>query len=692
MARKAKEDPAQRRLLSMWEVPEDAGAPIGVLATTFTLDTALFEEECLARFAGVESDPTRDGALYRIEREEKLASLLCAAVVADIHHCAGRRSLRWDLLAARPASGVMHAKISLLAWSDRVRAIIGSANLTQDGYRRNQECFTAIDFDEKFTDRGVLDPLLAYLRDLLALTVGPARPRAEQLLQWVNQRLPHHVAPSRGMQRRLVLVGPGRGDLFQQMSEALPSAPPEKVHVVSPFFDPTYRDHGPEEATWGMLKQRGPAELHLHVAGEAAPESGRWRLEVPRHVLQATPAGRKGVFTALHPVQVADVQTATSRERRPLHSKTLTLTHETWAALMVGSSNFTSAGTGLSPRARNWEANVLYVWRGSAADPARRQLETRSLRGGAAVDALEEVDFEPAIDPDGEEGDILPPLPRFFAEAELKATNADGYELTLILLGAPPQGSWTVKHESVIVVDRAAWSSQGEPALMNFRLKREGPPPSVLSVQWGEPPFAADWPVNVTSAEALPDPTELQGLSLAALLDLLSSARPLHEALRAWLRKQPNDDDAEVESAIELIDPHAKVDTSGFLIKRVQRACWAIRQLRERLDQPVLSPSAMAWRIKGPVGATAVKDAMYRQCDPALPDEWAFLLCELSREMREVTLRGAGGRATPSDAHKMLSEFREGIQFELMGAVAGCSSPMQKYAKEALQEVTNAPT
>ena len=76
MARVRRADPAQRRLLSLWEPPDDAGSPVGVLATTYTLDTALFEEECLARFAGVQSEPERDGALYRIEREERLAPLL----------------------------------------------------------------------------------------------------------------------------------------------------------------------------------------------------------------------------------------------------------------------------------------------------------------------------------------------------------------------------------------------------------------------------------------------------------------------------------------------------------------------------------------------------------------------------------------------------------------------------------------
>ena len=32
--------------------------------------------------------------------------------------------------------GLQHAKVSLLYWSNLVRVIIGSANLTEDGYRR----------------------------------------------------------------------------------------------------------------------------------------------------------------------------------------------------------------------------------------------------------------------------------------------------------------------------------------------------------------------------------------------------------------------------------------------------------------------------------------------------------------------------------------------------------------------------
>jgi hypothetical protein len=692
MARAKKADNTQRRLLSVWQPPDSAGEAIGVLATTFTLDTALFEEECLARFAGVQSDPARDGAIYRIEREERLASLLCAVVVADIHHCGGRRSLRWDLLAARPASGVMHAKISLMAWSNHVRVVVGSANLTNDGYRRNQESLASLDFHDAFTDRALLDPLLDYLRELLAITSGPARERAETLLQWVDQRLPKHVSPTKGLLRRVVLVGPGRSDFFNQLSEIVPAgAPPGESHVVSPFFDPTLREAGPERKLWGMMKQRGAANVHLHVAGQEAPETGGWRLAVPAHVLQATPKGRAEVGTELHPVRVDDVQTEYGRDRLPLHAKTLYLTHETWALLTVGSSNFTSAGTGLSPYAKNYEANVVYFVKAPVGDKWRGLLEARQIRGGAPVGKLGAIEFAPAFDPDAEGAEPLPPLPRFFDEAALNGTTSDGYLLTVRLSGGAPEGKWSVLHDNLVLFDDEDWLARGRPATIDLTLKRDGPPPSTLQVRWGASSYSADWPVNVTSAAALPAPSELQGLSLAALLDLLSSARPLHEALRAWLRRQPDDDDAEVDQAVELVDPHAKVDTSGFLIKRVQRACWAIRQLGERMTQPVLSASAMAWRLSGPVGASAVLDAIERQCDPDLPDERVFLLCEMWREMRSVVLKGVGDHPVPPESHELMAAFVERLRSALQHAGAACSDPMRSYLNSAAMEDDYAP-
>ena len=687
MARRKQQQDNIRRMLSLWEPPTGAGDPVGVLSTTFTLDTALFEEECLARFAGVQSDPNRDGALYRIEREEKLAALLSAAVIADIHHCAGRRSLRWDLLASRPESGVMHAKISLLVWQRHVRVIVASANLTSDGYRRNQECAAVLDFDVSFANRALLDPLLDYLRDILGTTaIGQARDRAEQLLDWVDGHMPQNEAPTRGLQRRLILVGPGRPNIFDQLDEHLPASRPEAAYVVSPFFDQTFRSNGPEKRLWEMLRQRGDAELQLHVAGVYAPEIDKWRLQVPEHVLKSIPKGRAGVSLSLHPLPVTDVPTDAGKERRPLHAKTLTLCHPGWVAWMVGSSNFTSAGTGMIQLGRNFEANVLYFLRTDATDPLYRQVEYGGLRGGDPIDATSHVEFEPAF---GDEGDAdkFPVLPAFFAEANLEASSDTHHELTLRFVPECSPASWQLRYEGGLVLDELTWRAGGVPNSIVVRLDRRGAPPSLLCADWEVDgvPRTADWPVNVSNVDALPAPDELCNLSLAALLELLSSARPLHEVMRDWLRRQGDDDDADGFDAGELIDPHQKVDTSGFLVKRVQRACSALRQIRERLEAPMLSEASLAWRLDGPVGARAVVDAIRRQCDQRLPDEWAFLLCEMVRELEPVRLKGSNPAAITL-LQARLDAFVLELRGQLVQVLDDASESMRGYARNEMKE------
>ncbi|MCX6922603.1 MAG: hypothetical protein NT154_05220 [Verrucomicrobia bacterium] len=88
----------------------------------------------------LDTEPS-DGAAYFVEREEKLAQLVCAAALIDQHHAKGSRNLRWDLLSARVHNGILHAKISVLLWSQHARLVVSSANLTPDGYRRNHEVF-----------------------------------------------------------------------------------------------------------------------------------------------------------------------------------------------------------------------------------------------------------------------------------------------------------------------------------------------------------------------------------------------------------------------------------------------------------------------------------------------------------------------------------------------------------------------
>lgn len=189
MAKKKLEaKPGYGKLLDAWVAPEDAGEPIGCLATSFTFSPVFFEEECLARFLQMESDMDEDGPVYIVEREEKLAQLSCATALVDQHHCAGSRSLRWDLLSARVRPGFFHAKVSFLYWSRMVRIIIASANLTEDGYRRNQEVFGVLDFfDGGQTPLSCLWATVAFLRQAVVLvgdfeTPSPSQRRWNALL------------------------------------------------------------------------------------------------------------------------------------------------------------------------------------------------------------------------------------------------------------------------------------------------------------------------------------------------------------------------------------------------------------------------------------------------------------------------------------------------------------------------------
>jgi len=145
------------------------------------------------------------------------------------------------------------------------------------------------------------------------------------------------------------------------------------------------------------------------------------------------------------------------------------------------------------------------------------------------------------------------------------------------------------------------------------------------------------------------------------------------------MRKSADDDEADVAAAQEIVDPHDKVDVSGFLIKRTQRACAALHNLRKRMEEPALSETAMAWRLEGPVGARAVLEAIRRQCDPLLPDEWGFLLGEAVRELSGARLVSSQGAEVSTPLRDMHDSFVAGLKAQLPEAIQACSSPMQQF-------------
>src|SRR5687768_3477964 len=162
-------------MLDLWRPPQGAGDPIGCLATTYTFDAALFDEQCLGRFLDIESEPDREDLAFLLERESRLGSVY-AGVMVDHRQAGVEHSLRWDVLRVRLRTGKLHAKLSLVVWRNLVRIIVSSANLTETGYRFNQEIAGSVDLKQDDFNVELFTQVAAFLRTLILLVPGREQP------------------------------------------------------------------------------------------------------------------------------------------------------------------------------------------------------------------------------------------------------------------------------------------------------------------------------------------------------------------------------------------------------------------------------------------------------------------------------------------------------------------------------------
>lgn len=655
--KKSSSEPGFAKLLDAWIPPQDCGTPVGCLATSFTFSPAFFEEECLARFLQIESDPDEDDPVYLVEREEKMSQLMAAIALVDQRHCRGTRSLRWDLLSARLRPGILHSKVSLLCWANRIRLIIASANLTEDGYRRNQEVFGVIDF--QLAGEAPVSCLLQtieFLRETVLLadsgeTPSPAR------LRW-NSLLDHAAAMAAAwgqsaaeqeesaVQVVPVFTGPGRSPLLEQLKSLWPAAsPPKAAHVVSPFFDTSPNENRPASKLWQIVRQRGEATVHFLVTAEEISETGALLLHAPESLLGETPAGRPATETRFHRLLLPP--------ERPLHAKAIWLEDDRYDAYLIGSSNFTSAGTGLKGNASNVEANLLYLVDTNRDENLRGQLG-QSFPKSEPVQITTETRWS-ALPDESESPSELVLLPPEFLSATFTA-EAPQDPLVLLTFQSPLAFSWQLLFEDSdeVFFDSDMWANLGSPMTCEV-LWHEERAPSGFRVKISEASETAWWPVNVLSCSDLPPVKELKNLSLEMLIEILSSARPLHHVLAAYLRKTAKG--ANDALAVGVVDPHKKVDTGQFLLQRTRRLSWALNALRERLQRPAATIQSLRWRLCGPVGVQALAEALIRESHSE--EETAFVISELALELSRVTPEQALG-CLPLEIH--VKEVRKIIQ------------------------------
>ena len=483
-------------MLDAWSPPSDAGEPLGCVATSFTFSSVFFEEECLGRFVRLETDAAEDGAAFLVEREEKFSQLVCASALVDQRHARGLRSLRWDLLAARLPAGILHAKVSLLLWTNLARIIVASANLTEDGYRRNHEVFGVLDYlSGGSAPLDVLRDIIAFLENAVGYVDPNATTPDAAIVRWqafLNRvrtvtRDWGAVESGRGASPRVhaILTGPNRGSLFESVKAVWrESTQPEKVWIVSPFFDPPEAPNAPAQEIWKHLRQRGGASVSYVVQGEDIEGTEKVRLLAPE-TLQWKPTNR--------PVSVG-FERLEIEPTRPLHAKCLWFEGAEWFVYVCGSSNFTSAGLGIGVT-RNLEANLAYV-----VNFQRHTDETRACNEAWLKHAP--PPGEPLLIPapnNGEDGPTAgePLLPAAFGSATF-AREPDGEAWIQFTFHGEPSTGWRAlpEDDATVFLDEAIWDGHGRPGSLRLAWTSNRPPAGFRIIRPGVE-GAAWWPVNV---------------------------------------------------------------------------------------------------------------------------------------------------------------------------------------------------
>lgn len=682
MSKKA--TPGYGRILDAWVRPKDAGDPIGCVATTFTFSASFFEEECLSRFLQFDSDPLEDGPVYLIERDSKLSQLECASVLVDQHYCTGTRSLRWDLLSARIPQAILHAKVSLLRWSNIVRLIISSANLAQDGYRRNQEIFGLLDY---FSGSEAPLTCLHQTIDFLRKTVNyastdpthPALKRWKDFLQGIAKVTQkwgqvEQFTGTKKVRVYPVFSGPGHPALPETLRSLWPESSPSWAQITSTYFDLPGKENKPAKEIWRLLKQKGEACVTYYISAEDQPDGKSILLNAPESLLKAQPTNRTQVNTVFRRIRHSTNIQNEEEAFRPLHLKSIALDSDRWQLYMIGSSNFSSIGLGYLAHS-NVEANLAYI--ANKNNLAAQKDFKRAFFEGEDIDEGLKWIWQPLRDAEADASMSELLLPLFFNSAVF----AGSYGQYVIRFGfgyAPPTG-WSICSDSDqdVIYDEVRWNNEGCPLNVELTWMKDRPP-SGFQITWYEAGGSVWWPVNLESYMSLPPAPELRNLPLDLLLRVYTSARPPYQIIGQWLKKKLTEGDPAENPSL---DPHKRVDTSAFLLQRTRKLSWLFRSLKDRLERPVPTRQALEWRLRGPVGVTAISGAIAREAKSEL--EKSFLMAELALELQRVQPKNALGHLRPADVKEEILKIVEELRDQLSKDSLARIPLMKQYVERA---------
>jgi hypothetical protein len=628
--RKTVEEPP---LADYWKPPADngpkggAGEPVFCVATTFEFDASFFEAELLPRFLGLRFDHTENERTFIIEREESLATTRVGVLVDASKFDPRQTTLQWDQLPIQVPGGVQHAKVTVLVWDRLIRIIVGSANLTRQGYRRNRELFAALDFFDASISAplNVLRDALAFIDTLCAWsrTLPAATRRIREVTgriwtrvqRWSNA--PQDFSP-RERPRVGLVVGhpnPASGSAQSVLKQLMRMWLPRRVvrfTVMTPFVG--QRTNGEDTVLRGMreLPMARDAEGWLIVPEAPAPEGAKRRIvPLPQHFGRCW---KKRFGKNARVIPVPTYVDEVDERPRDLHAKAILIEGDSHDLLMAGSSNFTPRGMGIG--VFNCEANLVFE------DKADEKREGRTFddRLGIPVSWDDPAGVDDIVwqDPEQDPEDVpsaRPRLPEFFVCASYSQTTGE------VRVGIdriqPEPADWSIclaghsTAQSVSLFSRASCVPGETTLIFTLDERSRGVHLAALRVSWADKDaerqegFLAV-AVEDRDTDLLP-PEEFRCLSVDGIIECLLSGRTPAEWIEkryAW-RKRNTSADAAIESL-------RAVDTSNYVLYRVRRFGRALAAMADRIARTSPTPDAIRYRLlRDPLGPVHLAEILF---------------------------------------------------------------------------------
>jgi|GEM_PF-6495365 len=655
-------------LLDFWQKPAKAGDPLAVLATTFALEPDFFEQNCLARFLEVSSVDESSGSVEDIVAQVEMQEMLQTAsvtVLADRSAPVQRTSLLWDILGCEVQGGLLHAKVAVLIWQNATRVILGSANLTAAGYRRQIELGLAVDLGPQcLFPAQVLGQIADELQAYLGLVPGyapdvQAFDRARDTLALFRQRIEAQPQVNSGLRVAFAPTNPQAAPL-DQLSAAWSGSQPLQATHLSPFWDAT--DPAALNAARGLLTGRPASSRSQQVAVVIDP---RGRIAFSPELAK--------VVNGVQKLKPQD------KEVRTLHAKCLLIESDAWVAALVGSSNHTKAGLGLAAGRRHREMNV---WIGAPRDSR----EGKYLRQLIVLDGKTAGD-EPFIELQDEDEAEVTALPPCFGLCRL--VQAQGQKATWQLQFGITETSdmpadWQIGLTSgaAAVLTRAQWQAQGSPGTTTHVLAEPAVPMFVM-VRWNG--HELPWAVIAEDRHCLPPLPALASLQAHHLLAALARGQSLAQALRDQLA---NGNAAEQKEKTDAdLNPLSRFDNPESLLRKGRALAASLSAMQRRLEQPVITGDTLRARLTGPLGPEFVAGKVVQAYEDGRQGraETIFTVAEIALTVGRVNWRKvlqnmdrAVGIALVEQTLKRLDQLRSRLGNE--------PADLASYANRAMKE------